>query len=320
MQFFMRSIIQFAGQKIIHRTIFHPAQTKNRVYYGRMGKNGYEHVKGRLTSEQLGLRWISGITRWDTAKAVHTKPHKHPHMEVIFCLRGELSYRIDGLGSVTVCEGSGIVIPRYTTHVLGGGTDSPCERIGLHVDTTSNRHPRHSVFSPSDIRSFCQTLADKAGVPFRLDTNLQSSIRELAGFLKRTEPLSSAEQGFVRSLCCGMLYRVVSILRKPLIAPRTQMMDAAVEFINQHYGEEFRLDDLIHFMGYGRTRLFTLFKHHTGLTPNEYLVRLRIRKAKELAGRGQTDAAQVAKAVGFKDPAYFKTVYLRYTGVRFAAK
>ena len=284
-----------------------------------MGKNGYEHVNGCITTDQLGLRWISGITRWNTAKAVHTKPHKHPHMELIFCLRGELSYQIDGRGSVTVCEGSGVVIPRGTTHVLGGGTDAPCERIGLHIDTRSNRHPKHSVFTPADIRSFCQTLADMAGTPFRLDSNLQTSIRELSGYLKRTDPLSPSEQGFIRSLCCGILFRSVSILRKPLIAPRTQMMESAVEFLNQHSADDFHIDDLIRFVGYGRTRLFTLFKRHTGLTPNEYLVRLRIRKAKELARQGQSDVASVAKAVGFHDTAYFKNVYLRYTGTPFAA-
>ena len=285
-----------------------------------MGKNGYEHVNGRITSDQLGLRWISGITRWDTAKAVHTKPNKHPHMELIFCLRGELVYQINGHGSVTVCEGSGVVIPRQTIHVLGGGTDSPCERIGLHIDTKSNKHPKHSIFSTADIKSFCQTLSDMAGIPFRLDTNLQASIRELSGYLKRSDPLSSAEQGLVRSPCCGILFHSVDILRKPLIAPRMQMMDSAVEFLNNHYGEDFHIDDLIRFMGYGRTRLFTLFKRHTGLTPNEYLVRLRIRKAKELVKQGTTDATTVAKTVGFNDSAYFKAVYLRYTGTAFKMK
>lgn len=282
-----------------------------------MGKNGYEHVNGRITSDQLELKWISGITRWNTAKAVHTKPHKHPHMELIFCLRGELAYQIDGRGSVTVCEGSGIVIPRQTIHVLGGGTDLPCERIGLHINMMSNKHSKHSIFSTTDIKSFCQTLSDMAGIPFRLDTNLLASIRELSGYLKRPDPLSSAERGFVRSLCCGILFRSVDILRKPLIAPRMQMMDSAVEFLNNHYGEDFHIDNLIRFMGYGRTRLFTLFKRHTGLTPNEYLVRLRIRKARELVKQGTTDAVTVAKAVGFNDPAYFKNVYLRYTGTVF---
>lgn len=282
-----------------------------------MTKNGLEHVNGRITSKQLGFSWISGITSWNTTKAVQTKPHKHPHMEVIFCLRGELAYWIDGHGSVSIHEGSGIVIPRATTHVLGGGTDAPCERIGLHVDTRSNRHPVHSIFTPSDTKTLCNTLSDMSGIPFRIDTNLLTSIRELSGYLKRKDTLSSEEMGFIRSLCCGILFRTASILRKPLIAPRTQIMDSAVEFINLHYTQNFHIDDLVRFIGYGRTRLFTLFKRHTGLTPNEYLVRLRIRKAKELIAQGKTNAATVAKSVGFNNTSYFKNVYLRYTGTPF---
>lgn len=46
-------------------------------------------------------------------------------------------------------------------------------------------------------------------------------------------------------------------------------------------------------------------------------IRLRIRKANELVKQGMTDAATVAKAIGFNDPAYFENVYLRYTGTVF---
>ena len=97
-------------------------------------------------------------------------------------------------------------------------------------------------------------------------------------------------------------------------------VDARVGLGNSRFAgddQNFHIDDLIRFMGYGRTRLFTLFKRHTGLTPNEYLVRLRIRKAKELVKQRTSDAATVAKAVGFNDPAYFKNVYLHYTGTAF---
>ena len=97
-------------------------------------------------------------------------------------------------------------------------------------------------------------------------------------------------------------------------------MDSAVDFIARHYAEDLRLDDLVRCTGYGRTRLFALFKRHTGLSPNEYLVRLRIRKAQALAVRGNSNAAAVAKAVGFHDTSYFKKVYLRYTGTDFPAK
>ena len=45
--------------------------------------------------------------------------------------------------------------------------------------------------------------------------------------------------------------------------------------LEANYSKKIDADDLIRHMGYGRTQLYTLFKKHTGLTPNEYLVRLR---------------------------------------------
>ena len=66
-------------------------------------------------------------------------------------------------------------------------------------------------------------------------------------------------------------------------------------------------------MGYGRTQLYNLFKKHTGLTPNEYLVRFRIATAQELLNQ-RTPIEDVASAVGFSSLRYFKQVFLKYTG------
>ena len=166
---------------------------------------------------------------------------------------------------------------------------------------------------PADFAAFHATMTAKAACPFRLDARLQTAVKELVR-LVRKERLLSAERGFLRALCCMILYAVADTLAKPLTAPKPQMMDEAVRFLEAHYAKRIGAEDLIRHMGYGRTQLFHLFKEHTGLTPNEYLVRLRIAKAKALLASGRRSIAEVAKAVGFSSPQYFKTVFLRYTG------
>ena len=280
----------------------------------RMKNDGYENVNGLIDEKAIGLGWISGITRWNTAKAVHMKPHRHPHMEMIFCLRGELSYEIRGHGAVSVCEGAGIVIPKGTVHVLKGGTDSPCERIGLHIITGKAKRRNYAVFAPADLKSFRATLVKMSATPFRLNPTALAAVKELSSFMRKDSEPSSQECGYLRILCCQILYNVVDILRQPLVSPRPVLMDAAVEYLDRHYAEPIQSEDLIRFTGYGKTRLFTLFKQHTGLTPNEYLVRLRIRKAKDLLATGRTDVRKIAKAVGFSSTSYFRAVFLKYTG------
>ena len=69
-------------------------------------------------------------------------------------------------------------------------------------------------------------------------------------------------------------------------------------------------------MGYGRTQLFHLFKQHTGLSPNEYLVRFRVKKAKEMLTQTSMSIVAVAKATGFSSVSYFNKVFLKYEGSR----
>ena len=63
-----------------------------------MPKSSYEHLSGRLDANDIGLGWLDGITVLESVKAVSTRPHAHMHTEVIFCLKGELSYRIADVG------------------------------------------------------------------------------------------------------------------------------------------------------------------------------------------------------------------------------
>ena len=127
--------------------------------------------------------------------------------------------------------------------------------------------------------------------------------------------LGSAEIGLIRALCCTVLFWVADTLSRPLAAPEPQMMDEAVKFLESHFADKITSDALVLRMGYGRTQLFSLFKRHTGLSPNEYLVRYRIRKAKELLSRPGATAAGVAQATGFSSVGYFRKVFTKYAGV-----
>ena len=278
-----------------------------------MKNDGYLNVSHRIGSKDLGLGWLTGITEWRTPRAVQMRPHRHPHIELIFCMRGAMTYKVDGYGSVTIREGCGMVVPTNTDHVLAGGTDAPCERLGLHISRSISTKSRFSVFTPSDFAAFHATLSRMAARPFHLDTRLQSAIKELAR-LVRIEKISPTERGLVRALCCIILFYVADTLSKPLAAPQPQIMDEAVRFLESHYHEKLTSDALVLHMGYGRTQLFHLFKQHTGLSPNAYLVRFRIKKAKEMLMHTDKPVSAIAKTTGFSSVSYFNSVFLKYEG------
>ena len=91
-------------------------------------------------------------------------------------------------------------------------------------------------------------------------------------------------------------------------------MEDAVKFLEDHYAERIRIADLVRHIGYGRARLFELFKHHTGLSPNDYLLRFRIRKAQDLLVRTDLSVREIARMVGIPDSGYFSIMFRRQTG------
>ena len=67
-------------------------------------------------------------------------------------------------------------------------------------------------------------------------------------------------------------------------------------------------------LGYGRTNFFKKVKQLTGLTPNDYIRKIRLEKAAELLLTTNMTAAEVAYKVGFDDQYYFSKSFKRYFG------
>ncbi len=285
------------------------------LYTRRMQNDVSLPVSERFDSPDIGLGWLSGVTFLTSSTAVSTVPHRHSHMELIFCLKGEFAYEISGRSAVTLRAGMGIVIPKKTFHSLRLDTGAPGERLGLHIAQRMSPHPEYAVFSPSDFTSFRKTLETRAATPFRLGAALLEDVKQLRHFIARgPRGILPHERGLLRILCCAILYHAVDTLSRPLVAPQPQLMDEAVRWLESHCGENIRMADLIRHMGYSRARFFTLFKAHTGLSPNDFLVRTRIRKAEQLLAETDEPVSRIAAAVGIPDASYFGSVFKRYTG------
>ena len=277
--------------------------------------SSYEHLSGRLDADSIGLGWLDGVTVLESVKAVSTRPHAHLHTEVIFCLKGEFAYRIDGAGDVTLRAGTGLVIPARARHALQGNVDAPGKRLGFHLLAQMTPARRFAIFTSADYAGFRNALLANACRPFKMPSALTASVKRLSEFLAPDSAVpSSAEMGLVRLLCCSILYDTVNALSGPPVPVRPQLMEDAVRFLESHYAEHLRISDLVRHIGYGRARLFELFKRHTGLAPNDYLLRFRIRKAQELLVQTDLPVREIARRIGIPDSGYFSIVFKRQTG------
>ena len=90
-----------------------------------------------------------------------------------------------------------------------------------------------------------------------------------------------------------------------------------MSFINENYHQEIKINELAKKFNYTRNYLYNLFKKEYGISPQEYLLDLRIEKAKTLF-RDKTkrlSVNEVSSAVGFNDCLYFSRLFHKRTGV-----
>jgi two-component system response regulator YesN len=98
-------------------------------------------------------------------------------------------------------------------------------------------------------------------------------------------------------------------------APLCIPVKRAMELIQQRYWDQFSLSSLALQVGMSKYHLSRRFREVLGVTFRDYLLRVRLERAKALLATGQVSITEVAQNVGFGDLPRFDKVFKRYTGV-----
>lgn len=102
------------------------------------------------------------------------------------------------------------------------------------------------------------------------------------------------------------------------LAPRGKLgpaqLRAAVELAHDRLGEGLSTDDLAGVAGYSPFQFSRMFKATTGLAPHQFVMRLRLERARRLLLNGVKGVAEIAIACGFYDQAHLTNAFRRAYG------
>jgi AraC family transcriptional regulator of adaptative response / methylphosphotriester-DNA alkyltransferase methyltransferase len=108
---------------------------------------------------------------------------------------------------------------------------------------------------------------------------------------------------------------VVPMQRSSTIRLRTSLYEEATDIVDREYAAELSLDDIAHRVASSRRQLQRAYAEIGGTTFREHLTHVRMHKAAEmLATRGLT-VREVARRVGYRQPAQFAKAFRRELGV-----
>jgi two-component system, response regulator YesN len=119
----------------------------------------------------------------------------------------------------------------------------------------------------------------------------------------------------LKEFLLGKISLVMSAESKRKASSMDKIVHSVVRYINDHVSEDLSLTDLASHAGLSKNYLCYVFKKEMKTTLLNYIVDVRMRRARELLRDGNHRMYEVGDMVGYHDYAYFSQIFKRQTGM-----
>jgi AraC family transcriptional regulator of adaptative response / methylphosphotriester-DNA alkyltransferase methyltransferase len=105
------------------------------------------------------------------------------------------------------------------------------------------------------------------------------------------------------------------VQRSTTITLRSSLYREATSIVEAEYGSDLALDDIARRVATSRRQLQRAYAEVGKTTFREHLTRVRMERAGELLRHGAATVREVARSVGYRQPAQFAKAFRRHHGV-----
>ncbi len=151
----------------------------------------------------------------------------------------------------------------------------------------------------------------------RAAVELGSDINTILGsyvrYFRKLKSINTREELY--SWVIVVLERLTSSIYKSRNVEKIKLISEAIDYMERHCGERVTLNAVARSINRSPYYFSHLIKNETGLTFNDWLVKVRMEKAKELLQNRELSIARIAAQLGYNDQSYFDKVFKRYEAI-----
>ena len=272
-------------------------------------EDGFRVLQGRR--EYVTYLDDSSIRIWYSDIPWRYETHDHSAVEILLTLEGMVTYTIEDK-IYQVRKGEILIVPPDTLHSLTMGEGSSRYLFLFESD---------AIMTMRDIKSMAMYFHK----PFHLRDGSDAHVRIRELLLRAREAYEKRELMW-NTMCYSCILRVYATLGQRYLSgikPRTgdnmrnmdsEVINAVMTYINNHYREELSLEDVAKFAGFSRYYFSRTFKRQTGYSFKDYLCQKRLQVAMDLLIRTTRPMRDVALESGFGSVATFNRVFRESKG------
>lgn len=165
--------------------------------------------------------------------------------------------------------------------------------------------------SAAEIREYRALLLPEAGRVLRLSAQGRAEGEYLLSALEKESADSLTCSGLF--LCLAAVIRAAAQAALSPVSP-PQALEKALRHLEERYAEDVPLEELARLSGVSPRHFDRMFAAALGVTPKEYVARLRMARARALLRRTRKPITEIAFDCGYADSNYFARVFRRLCG------
>ena len=144
--------------------------------------------------------------------------------------------------------------------------------------------------------------------------NIKIKITSMSYLLK-----NSSENKIALLSCLYGVFSIFESIGKQNIEHRKtkpyEYVEKALLFIEYNYDKKISVKEIANFLKLDRSYFGKIFKKQIDISPQEYILQYRVKKAAELLRTTNLKISEIAKCVGIEEEYYFWRIFKKYVGV-----
>lgn len=158
--------------------------------------------------------------------------------------------------------------------------------------------------APTILSDFCLFCAENLAPKFLSD----------AEFLRAADMLRLESGSTAISTASNLLVLVCRAAKKSVPKLTNNCVERAEDYIKRNYLQNLTLENVANYLDLNPSYFSRVFKEKTGQNFSDYLIKLRIEKAKQLLSLGKYKISEVSAMTGYKNSKYFAAQFKDLTG------
>ncbi len=251
-------------------------------------------------------------------------PHKNRGMEITYIEKGTLEWMVEGV-SEKIAPGSIFFTLPWQVHgsLQPKEPDNTIWHVLFHLETDYPRPQKQFQFqpcfgfSPSEMKILSTAICAGKKHCYRATPAMRWIMPTLIRELQSTHELSHAHS---ISLLRAVLVELKRIVTGDAVDIETHTwsenkVQSLLNELSANCDQPWTLEQMATRCGIQRTRLNIIFQKLTSSTPMEYLLRLRMQRAKTLLRETEIKIIDIAFECGFSSSQYFANTFKNATGM-----